>query len=101
MDCEKLVGGNGTFYSRSNHIKDESSEETDTWLSDIGYAHIDVAGNPGYLTDVAMEGQEVVYLTGKEVAVATIPNQTYTGKEIKPVPTITFKGKKLLQNTDL
>ena len=36
--CTKLVGGNGTAYS-SGHMK-----------RDMGYAHIDTDGNPGYFT---------------------------------------------------
>ena len=38
QNCMNIVGGNGTTYDAS-HI-------------DYTYAHIDVAGNPGYLTDV-------------------------------------------------
>ena len=36
-NCKSLVGGNGTAFSTSN-VK-------------VDYAHIDVAGNPGYFTD--------------------------------------------------
>ena len=36
----------------------------------------------------------------KEVTVSKIPDQTYTGKELKPVPKLTYNGKTLKRGTD-
>ena len=48
LGCEALVGGNGTVYS-ADHV-------------DAAYAHVDAAGNPGYLT--AKGGQAPVHAPG-------------------------------------
>ena len=45
--CYKLVGGNGTTYN--------------SYYVDKEYAHIDVAGNPGYLTDIADDTSREAY----------------------------------------
>ena len=47
-NCYKLVGGNGTSYFMAG-------------VKDISYAHIDVAGNPGYFTDIAYNTSREAY----------------------------------------
>lgn len=48
-----------------------------------------------YINDLVKEGTKM-----SKVTVKSIPNQTYTGKTIKPALTVTYKGKTLKKNTD-
>ena len=73
-------------------------------LGAAGIDGSDLAGNGSlgevgqYLSNLAGVSEEKTAI--KDCTISAIKDQTYTGKEICPVPVITYGGKRLKKNTD-
>ena len=78
--CASLVGGNGTAFDEAN--------------VDGTYAHIDVAGNPGYFSTLG-EATDI-----SSAAVSAIEDRTYTGSPIEPEFMVTLSGNRLEKGRD-
>ncbi|MCR4869749.1 MAG: DUF285 domain-containing protein, partial [Atopobiaceae bacterium] len=81
--CISLMGGNGTAYSE-NH-------------ADADYACIDRDGTPGYFTAKVATVQAVGL---SHAVIAPIPNQSFTGREVKPDVTVQIGGQTLEAGAD-
>ncbi|MBQ6395165.1 MAG: BspA family leucine-rich repeat surface protein, partial [Atopobiaceae bacterium] len=85
IDCDSLVGGNGTAYATNE----------DMFAADARNARVDTPETPGYFTAKPEEKIDIANAT-----VAVIPDQTYTGSAIEPEVAVTYNGTTLANGTD-